>query len=212
MTAGELPRTTVDFDDRADALAEFLRAAGRAPRLLPADDGAGCPLFHALAALQWTAETGLVQPNDRLHAVWFAGETGATVIEREIGDETAYRFFGPRMETRQHLPVDGKQVVDEPFVLGYEFAERWNAVAHFLVTTQGKGALVSFLATRAPEIEHVRRWLLELFQGPVPEGADHLHAVWFSATGAGFLFPPASFANDRRRGWTYVELGLAREE
>ncbi|MEK6768759.1 MAG: hypothetical protein AABY85_07210 [Gemmatimonadota bacterium] len=212
MTAGDLPRSTADFADRSDALAEFMRAAGRAPRLLPADDdSAGCPLFHALAALQWTGETGLVQPTDRLHAVWFAGETSATVIEREVGPETVYRYFGPKVETPQHAPVDGKQVVDEPFVRGYEFTERWNAMAHFLVTTEGAGALVSFLSPRAPEIEHVRRWLLELFQGPVPEGADHLHAAWFSAVGAGFLFPPAAFASDRKRGWTYVELGGSRE-
>jgi len=211
MTAGDLPRATTEFEDRSDALAEFLRAAGGAPRLLPADDSSGCPLFHALAALQWTGETGLVQPTDRLHAVWFAGETAATVVERDTGSETVFRYFGPKVETRQHQPVDGKQVVDEPFVRGFEFAERWNAMAHFLVTTQGKGALVSFLSSRAPEVEHVRRWLLELYQGSVPEGADHLHAAWFSTVGAGLLFPPASFASDRKRGWALVELGSARE-
>jgi hypothetical protein len=206
--SGERHRAAHQFEERFEALAFFLRAAERAPRLLPADDGApGCPLFNALAALQWTGETGLVQPDDRLHAVWFAGESAATVVERREGDETTYRYFGPRLETRQRAPVDGVQVVNEPFVRGYEFAERWSALAHFLVTTQGKGALVSFLSARAPEVEHARRWLLELFQGPVPKGADHLHAAWFSAAGAGFLFPPASFADGRKRGWTYVELG-----
>ncbi|MBI4541856.1 MAG: hypothetical protein HY705_02365 [Gemmatimonadetes bacterium] len=211
MTPGEIPRTTREFVDRADALAEFLRAAGHAPRLLPADDGVGCPLFHALAALQWSGETGLVQPSDRLHAVWFAGDTAAAVIEREQGGKQVFRYFGPRVETLQRPPVDGEQVLDEMFVRGYEFTERWNAVAHFLVTTQGSGALIAFLSSRAPEVEHVRRWLLELFQGPVPEGADYLHAAWLSAAGAGFLFPPASFANDRHRGWTYVEIGLPRD-
>jgi hypothetical protein len=204
---GEGPRSTREFEERSEAVAEFLRAAGRAPRLLPADDGSGCPLFNALAALQWTGETGLVRPDDRLHAVWFAGESAATVVERSSGGETVFRYLGPRMETRQRSPVDGFAVVDEPFIRGYEFRERWSALAHFLATTQGKGVLVSFLSSRAPEVEHVRRWLLELFQGPVPEGADHLHAAWFSVTGAGFLFPPASFANAGKRGWTYVELG-----
>lgn len=206
---GESPRHAREFEERSDALAAFLTAAARAPSLLPADDGAGCPLFNALAALQWTGETGLVRPDDRLHAVWFAGEVAATVIERSTAEETAFRYFGPRMETRQRSPVDGLSVVDEPFVKGYEFAERSGALAHFLATTQGKGALVSFLSSRGPEVEHVRKWLLELFQGPVPEGADHLHAAWFSVTGAGFLFPPASFADGRQRGWTYVELGEA---
>jgi hypothetical protein len=202
----DIRRSAREFEDRAEALAAFLQAAGNAPRLLPADDGAGCPLFNALAALQWTSETGLVQPGDRLHAVWFAGEAAATVIERETGKDTVFRYLGPKMETRQPQPVDGRQVVDEPFVRGYEFDERWNAVAHFLVTTQAKEALVCLLTSRAPEMEHIRRWLLELFQGPVPEGADHLHAAWFTVAGAGFLFPPATFASDRKRGWVYVEL------
>jgi hypothetical protein len=118
-----------------------------------------------------------------------------------------FRYFGPRVETRQLRPADGTKVVDEPFVRGYEFSERWSALAHFFVTTQGKGALVSLLSPRAPEVDHVRRWLLELFQGPLPDAADHLVGVWFSTVGAGFLFPPAQFADGRRRGWTYVELG-----
>ena len=213
MTDAATPRIASEFGDRAEALAALLAAAGAAPRLLPVDDGDGCPLFHALAALQWTGETGLVQPGDRLHAVWFHGETAATVIERDTGTERMFRYLGPRLETRQPPPVEATTVFDEQFVRGYQFAERWNAVAHFLVITQGKGALVSLLAPRAPEVEHVRRWLLELFQGPLPKGADHLHAAWVSATGAGFLFPPASFADDPRgRGWVYVELGSARED
>ncbi len=205
------PRRTREFDDRAEAIAEFLRAAGQAPRLLPAEDGAGCPLFNAIAALQWTGETGLVQPSDRLHAVWFLGETAATVVEREIDGKTVYRYLGPRLETHQRTPADGTASVDEPFVRGWDFRERWNALAHFFVTTQGKGALVSMLSARAPEVEHVRRWLMELFQGDLPPAADHLHGIWASTIGAGFLFPPASFIDGRRRGWSYVELGGVRE-
>ncbi len=208
---GSDARRSQEFEDRAEALAVFLESAGAAPRLITLDDSAGCPLYHALAALQWTGETGLFQLSDRLHAVWFAAETGVAVIERAVDGKPAFRFLGPRIEAPQKAPVDGTPVVDEMYVLGYEFASRWNAIAHFLVTTQGRGALMSLFAPRAPQLDHVRRWLLELFQGPVPEGADHLHAAWFSTTGAGFLFPPTTFAGDRTRGWSYVELGNREE-
>jgi hypothetical protein len=195
-----------EFAERPAALAGFLELAGTAPRLLPADEGAGCALFHALAALQWTGETGLVQPSDRLHAVWFSGEAAATVVERDTDDGVVFRYFGPRLETRQRTPAEGRKVVDEPFVRGFEFTERWSALAHFFVVTQGEGALVSLMSARAPEVELVRRWLLELFQGPLPAGADHLHAAWFAVTGAGFLFPPAATVHEQR-GWVYLEIG-----
>lgn len=203
---GNLTRASREFADRSAALAAIIERAGPAPLLLPADEGAGCPLFHALAALQWTGETGLVQPFDRLHAVWFAGEAAATVVERATSDGIVFRFFGPRLETRQRTPADGKRVIDEMFVQGWEFTERWSALAHFFVTTQGQNTLVSLMTARAPEVEHVRQQLTELFQGPLPAGADHLHAAWFTGQYAGFLFPPAAFANERR-GYTYVELG-----
>ena len=205
-------RTTQEFAERSDALAAFLKAAGQAPRLITVDDSAGCPLYHALAALQWTGETGLFQPTDRLHAAWFAAETGVAVIERVVDGKPVYRFMGPRIEAPQKPPVDGTPVVDEAYVLGYEFTERWNAIAHFLVTSQGRGALLALFAQRAPELEYVRRWLLALFQGPVPEGADHLHAGWFATTSAGFLFPPTTIAGRQSRGWAYVELGTSRED
>ncbi len=205
-------RTAQEFEDRAEALACFLKAAGSAPRLVTLDDSAGCPLYHALAALQWTGETGLFQLSDRLHAVWFAAETGVAVIERQVDGKPAFRFLGPRIEAPQKAPVDGAPVVDEMYVLGYEFVTRWNALAHFLVTTQGRGALLSLFAPRAPLLDHIRRWLLELFQGPVPEGADHLHAAWFATTGAGFLFPPTTIGGDRPRGWSYLELGNNSED
>ena len=205
-------RITQEFPERSDALAAFLKAAGDAPRLITIDDSAGCPLYHALAALQWTGETGLFQVSDRLHAAWFAAETGVAVIERFVDDKPVYRFLGPRIEAPQKIPVDGTPVVDEAFVLGYEFTERWNAIAHFLVTSQGRGALLALFAPRAPELDHVRRWLLALFRGPVPEGGDHLHAAWFATTGAGFLFPPTTLAGRQARGWVYVELGSPRED
>lgn len=209
----DLPqRSTQEFADRAEALAVFMRAAGAAPRLVTVDDSAGCPLYHALAALQWTSETGLFEPADRLHAAWFAAETGIAVIERVDDGKPVFRYLGPRIEAPQKAPVDGTPVVDQAYVLGYEFTERWNAIAHFLVTTQGRGALVALFAARAPQLEHIRRWLLDLLRGPIPEGADHLHAAWFSTTGAGFLFPPTALAGRAMRGWAYVELGSPRED
>ena len=212
MTVTPVPRTVREFDQRSEALAEFLRAAGTAPRLLPAEDGAGCPLFNALAALQWTGETGLFQPTDKLHAVWFHGETAATVIERVIDGKPTFRYLGPRVETLQLSPADGARSIDEPFVKGFDFTERWSALAHFFMTTHGKGALASLMSPRGVEVEHARRWLTELFQGPLPDAADHLLGVWTSPVGAGFLFPPATFADGRNRGWVYVELGGGREE
>lgn len=213
MTTAVAPRDTRLFAERAEALAFFFRAAGSAPRLMALDDGAGCPLFHALAALQWTLVTELIAPTDRLHAVWFSLESAAAVIERRSEEggvaRRVYRYLGPQQETPQKTPIDGTQVVDERFIRGFEFTERWSAVAHFLVTTQGKGSLLALLAAHAPEVEAVRRWTTSLFAGPAPEGADHLHAAWFTTTGAGFLFPPAAFTDDRSRGWAYVELGEA---
>lgn len=208
--SGSAPRIE-ELPDRADALAAFLRAAGSAPLLVAPDDSPGCSLFMALAALHWTGETGLVRPDDRLHAVWFAAETSAAVIERASGNERAFRFLGPKVETPQKVPVDGVEVVDEPFVRGYEFRERWSALAHFLVVTQGRGALIALFAPRAPEVGHVQRWLLELFQRPLPEGADTVYAAWFTVTGAGFLFPPAAFASGVTRGSIYLELGERHE-
>jgi len=206
------PRTTVELERREDALAEFLRAAGDAPRLLTPDDGAGCSIVMALAALHWTAETGLVRPDDRLHAACFLEETGAAVLERREDGETVYRFVGPRLEMTPKTPVDGVQVLDQLFVSGSDFHERWSAVAHFLVTTQARGALLALFGPRAPEVAHIQRWLLALLEGPLPEGADHLHAAWFSTTGAGFLFPPAAFAARAGRGWSYIELGTRRDD
>lgn len=213
MSATAVPRAVREIERREDALAEFLRAAGDAPRLLTPDDSPGCAITMALAALHWSAETGLVRPDDRLHAAWFLGETGAAVIERREGGEAVFRYLGPKLEIPAKAPpVDGVQVLDQLFVSGSEFHERWSAIAHFLVTTQARGALLSLFAPRAPEVAHIQRWLLELLVGPLPDGADHLHAAWFSTTGAGFLFPPASFAARAGRGWSYIELGTPREE
>jgi hypothetical protein len=212
MTDAAAPRATIELERREDALAEFLRAAGDAPRLLVPDDSPGCTIVMALAALHWTAETGLVRPDDRLHAACFLGETGAAVVERHENGEPVFRYLGPKLEMPAKSPVDGVQVLDQMFVSGSEFQDRWSAIAHFLVTTRARGALLSLFGARAPEVAHIQRWLMELLTGPLPEGADYLHAAWFSTTGAGFLFPPAAFASRAGRGWTYTELGTRRDD
>lgn len=206
MTA-PAPRRSQEFTERADAMSVFVKAAGTAPKLLPAEDGSGLSLFNALAALQWTSEIGLFQPTDCLHAAWFLGETAATVIEREIDGKAVFRYLGPRVETLQLQPAAGARSIDEPFVKGFDFNERWSALAHFFVTTQGKGALASIDSVKGVSVEHIRRWLTELFQGALPDGMDHLQGVWATATGAGFLFAPAEFADGRKRAWIYMELG-----
>ena len=210
--AAAAPRTTLELARREDALTEFLRAAGDAPRLLVPDDGPGFTIVGALAALHWTAETGLVRPDDRLHAACFLGETGAVVIERREDGVAVFRYLGPQLEMPAASPVDGVQVLDQLFVSGAEFQERWSAIAHFLLTTRARGALLSLFGSRAPEIGHIQRWLMELLRGPLPEGADHLQAAWFSTTGSGFLFPPVAFASHQGRGWSYVEMGTRRDD
>jgi len=206
------PPLLEEFPDRAEALAAIVRGAGTAPLLLTLDDSQGCPLVMALPALHWSGETGLVRDEDRLHAAWFAAEAFGAVLERSDGERPAYRFIGPKVEFPQKVPADGVEVLDEAYLRGFEFRERWSAVAHFLAVTQGRGALVAILSARAPEVGHIRRWLMALLQGPLPEGADVLHAAWFAVTGAGFLFPPAAFASGAPRGWTYLELGARADD
>ena len=206
------PPRVVELPDRAEALAAVMRGSGTAPLLLTPDDSQGCPLVMALPALHWTGETGLVRDDDRLHAVWFAAEAFGAVLERPDGDAPTYRFVGPKVEFPQKVPADGVEVLDEAYLRGYEFRERWSAIAHFLAVTQGRGALVTLLSARAPEVGHIRRWLMALLEGPLPEGADVLHAAWFAVTGAGFLFPPATFASGVRRDWTYLELGSRSDD
>jgi hypothetical protein len=202
-----------EFADRADALAAIVRGAGTAPLLLTVDDSQGCPLVMALPALHWTGETGLVRDEDRLHGAWFAAEAFGAVLERSGDDGPAYRSVGPKVEFPQKVPLEGVEVIDEAFLRGFEFRERWSAVAHFLAVTQGRGALLALISSRAPVVGHIRRWLLALLQTPLPEGADVLHAAWFAVTGAGFLFPPSAFASDATpRGWTYLELGARTDD
>src|SRR5205823_3697616 len=83
------------FEDRADALAHFFQRAGEAPRLIAYDDAVGLPLDQALAALEWTAQVGILAPDDLVHAARRAPElrhirrwTQALFAEPAVGRST----------------------------------------------------------------------------------------------------------------------------
>src|SRR5688572_14370098 len=146
------------FEDRADALAHFFYRAGEAPRLLAYDDAVGCPLDQALAALEWTAQVGILAPDDLIHAARLGPDSAAAVVERKDGDQRLYTYFGPRVDAPPADPYEGTLLYDEPGVRAYMFAQRGHAIAHFLRATHGVGAVLSLLARRAPEVRHIRRW------------------------------------------------------
>jgi hypothetical protein len=93
-------------------------------------------------------------------------------------------------------PGECELIYDGQGVRAYAFADRGQAIAHFLRATQGTGAMLALLGRRAPELRHIRRWLKELF-GEGGEGAPAagqstlLGAGWFATSGAGCLFLPA---------------------
>src|SRR5438552_9159664 len=70
------------FEDRADALAHFFQRAGEAPRLIAYDDAVGLPLDQALAALEWTAQVGILAAEDLVHAARLSPDSAAIVVER----------------------------------------------------------------------------------------------------------------------------------
>src|SRR6266540_3118804 len=86
------------FEDRADALAHFFQRAGEAPRLIAYDDAVGLPLDQALAALEWTAQVGILAAEDLVHAARLSPDSAAIVVERRDGDNRVFVYFGPRMD------------------------------------------------------------------------------------------------------------------
>src|SRR6266446_9916666 len=178
------------FEDRADALAHFFQRAGEAPRLIAYDDAIGLPLDQALAALEWTAQVGILAAEDLVHAARLSPDSAAIVVERRDGDNHVFVYFGPRMDAPPADPYEGTLLYDQPGVRAYLFAQRVHAIAHFLRATQGIGAVVAMLGRRAPELRHIRRWLRILFDEPVEAGSSQLVAGWFAAGGAGYLFLP----------------------
>jgi len=206
MTVPATSRVVRTFEDRAEALSHFFQRAGEAPRLVAYDDGVGCPLDQALAALEWTGQLGIVLPDDLVHAARLGTDSAAAVVERKEGDSRAFIYFGPRMDAPPADPYEGTLLYDEPGVRAYIFAQRVHAIAHFLRATQGMNAVISMLSRRAPELRHIRRWTQELF---AEGGGTAIHSTqlligWFATGGAGFLFIPP-IGDDR---FQYCEVAI----
>jgi hypothetical protein len=203
VTAPASSRSTQTFSDRADALGHFFQRAGEAPRLIAYDDELGCPLQHALAALEWTRAVGILSDSDLIHAARLGGETAAAMVERRRDGRRIFVYQGPRMDAPPADPYEGTLLYDEPGVRAFEFAQRVHALAHFLRATQGVGSVIALLTRRAPELRHISRWLGAMFSGPIPQVSNHMLAGWFATGGAGVLFLPA-VAGDP---FVYQEVG-----
>ena len=192
MAVPATSRSVRAFEDRAEALAHFFLRAGEAPRLIAYDDAVGLPLDQALAALEWTAQVGILAPDDLVHAARLEPDSAATVVERKDDDgQRVFVYFGPRMDAPPADPYEGTLLYDEPGVRAYLFAERGHAIAHFLRATHGLGAALSILSRRAPELRHIRRWTQALFSEPAVGRSTQLLAGWYATSGAGFLFIPS---------------------
>jgi hypothetical protein len=203
VTVPATSRSLRTFDDRSDALAHFFLRAAEAPRLVAFDDATGCPMEHALAALEWTGVVGMLADDDLIHAARLASDAAAVVVERRDGEQRVYTYFGPRMGAPPADPYEGTLLYDEPGVRAYIFAQRVHAVAHFLRATQGSGSVLALLGRRAPELRHIRRWTRALFAEPATGSSTQLLAAWFAVSGAGFLFLP-----DRPgQAYQYCEIG-----
>lgn len=206
MAVPATSRVVRTFEDRADALSHFFQRAGEAPRLVAYDDGIGCPLDQALAALEWTSQIGIILPDDLVHAARLGPDSAAAVVERKDGEARVFIYFGPRMDAPPADPYEGTLLYDEPGVRAYIFAQRVHAIAHFLRATQGMSAVISMLSRRAPELRHIRRWTQELFadSGATAFPSTQLLAGWWATGGAGFLFIPPH-ADDP---FTYCEVAI----
>jgi hypothetical protein len=205
MTVPATSRVVRTFEDRADALSHFFQRAGEAPRLVAYDDGVGCPLDQALAALEWTGQVGIVLPDDLVHAARLGTDSAAAVVERKEGDSRVFIYFGPRMDAPPADPYEGTLLYDEPGVRAYIFAQRVHAIAHFLRATHGLGAVISMLGRRPPELRHIRRWLQAVFAEPAAETTStQMLAGWFATGSAGVLFLPRHSEDP----YTYCEVGI----
>src|SRR5438045_5480225 len=202
MAAPATSRILRTFEDRADALAHFFQRAGEAPRLIAYDDAVGLPLDQALAALEWTAQVGILAAEDLVHAARLGLDSAAVVVERRDGDNRVFVYFGPRMDAPPADPYEGTLLYDEPGVRSYILSQRGHAMAHFLRATHGLGAALSLLSRRAPEVRHIRRWTQALFAEPAVGRTTQLHAGWFATRGTGCRFVPAE--SDARCAWSAV--------
>jgi hypothetical protein len=204
VTVPATSRSLRTFDDRSDGLAHFFLRAGEAPRIVAFDDATGCPMEHALAALEWTGVVGMLADDDLIHAARLASDAAAVIVERRDGEQRLYTYFGPRMGAPPADPYEGTLLYDEPGVRAYIFAQRVQAIAHFLRATQGSGSVLSLLGRRAPELRHIKRWTRALFAEPAPGRSTQLLAAWFAVSGAGFLFLPSRAGE----AYQYCEVGI----
>src|SRR5258706_13001186 len=179
------------FQDRADALAHFFQRAGEAPRLIAYDDAVGLPLDQALAALEWTAQVGILAAEDLVHAARLGPDSAAVVVERRDGDNRVFVYFARRMSAPPADPYGCTLLYDEPGGRSYLFAQRGHTMARFLRATHGLGSALSLLSRRAPELRHIRRWTQALFAEPAVGRSTHLPTDWYATSGGGFLFIPA---------------------
>jgi len=191
------------FSDRAEALAHCILRAGESPRLLAFDDSVGCPVEQALGALEWTRVVGVLPDDDLLHAGRLTNETAAAVVERKTPEGRRFVFLGPRLDTVQLDAYDGELILNEPGVMAIGFADRANALAHFLRATGGAGALFAQLGRRAPELRHMRRWLATIVQEL--DSPRRLVAGWFAASAGGGLFIGEDAGDPT---WRYIEVGI----
>jgi hypothetical protein len=102
-------------------------------------------------------------------------------------------------------PYEGSLLYDQPGVRAFAFGQRVHGLAHFLRATQGAGSVLSLLSRRAPELQHVRRWLGALFRHPSAEVSNLLLAGWFATSGGGVLFAPSAAGGQ----YIYEEMGSA---
>ena len=191
------------FSDRAEALAHCILRAGESPRLLAFDDAVGCPVEQALGALEWTRVVGVLPDDDLLHAGRLTDETAAAVVERKTPEGRRFVFLGPRLDAVQLEAYDGELILNEPGVMAIGFADRANALAHFLRATGGAGALFAQLGRRAPELRHMRRWLAAIVQEL--DSSRRLVAGWFAASAGGGLFIGEEAGEPT---WRYIEVGI----
>jgi len=207
MSVPAITRATLSSTDRAEALGHFFLRAGEAPRVMAYDEDLGCTLHTALSAIEWTIAVGILHDADLVHAARLSGDAAAIMVERQGSESRVFIYMGPRMDAPPAAPQEGNLLFDEPGVRGFEFAQRSNALAHFLRATQGAGSVISMLSRRPPQLLHIRRWIAALFEDPPQDVSNVMLAGWFATSGGGVLFAPA------RRGdpYVYEEVGAEGE-
>jgi hypothetical protein len=207
MSVPAITRATFSSTDRAEALGHFFLQAGDAPRVMAYDEDLGCPLHTAHSAIEWTIAVGILNDADLVHAARLSGDTAAIMVERQDSGSRVFIYMGPRMDAPPAAPQEGSLLFDEPGVRGFEFAQRANALAHFLLATQGTGSVISMLSRRPPQLLHIRRWIAALFGDPPQDVSNVMLAGWFATSGGAVLFAPAKKGDP----YVYEEVGAEAE-